>query len=354
MHRILLILFICFSVGCTNHRSYRQITFEKKDYQTNKRLPFIGTICSPGLFFPKNEYIQYSLIQIWEDGEFRISNLWKEPFDAIEDLRIYHSPDYIWMFSFIPLFSKYDCDKYHVTGYLLYLDEKSKQKLNKKLQTETIKTPSDLPMMVVREYRLMDADLLSQKRYEQREVERKTDPRYHKESFQLPKVWDPKPKSEIVNMPNERLIDYCLEFPYECVTDPNYLGEIRFRSNTNQKKNLNPSDFSSSFLTKTETTTNQIYFGCYCRKKPDQSIYSICPIDNSGLDSVCKSKNDCLERTNGEGQKLCHKKFKEDLSILMKTKESKDAIHKEKDNFDRMIFYTKKLWALETLKELNE
>ncbi|MCW7482674.1 hypothetical protein [Leptospira kanakyensis] len=352
MHRILLILILSICASCTNHRSYRQITLEKKNYQTTKRLPFIGSSCGSGNFFPNDLYSSYALIKIWEDGEFRISNLSREPFDAIEDLRIYQSPDHFWMLSFVPFFSRYDCDKYHITGYLLYLDETSKQKLNAKLQAERTKTQPDLPMMVVREYFLMDADILSQKKDKQKEIERETNSRYHRESIQLPKVWDPKPKSEIVSMTHEKLIDYCLEFTYECVTDSNYLKEIQTRNN--QKQNLNPSDFSSVLLTKTENTTNQIYFGCYCRKKPDLSIYSFCPIDTFGLDSVCKSKNDCLEITNGEGQKLCHKKFKEDLSILMKTKESKDTIHKEKDNFERMIFYTKKLWALETLKELNK
>lgn len=354
MHRILLILFICFSVGCTNHRSYRQITFEKKDYHTNKRLPFIGTTCSPGLLFPNDQLNHYSLIQIWEDGEFRISNLSREPFDAIEDLRIYHSPDYIWMFLFIPFFSKYDCNQYHITGYLLYLDETSKQKLNTKIQIEKTKKIPDLPMMVVREYLLMDSDTLSQKKDKQREIESLTKAKNRRETFQLPKIWDPKPKSEIVNLTNEKLIDYCLEFPYECVTDSNYWGEIRIRYQKIPKENQNTFDFSTSLSSKIQNTSNQIYFGCYCRKNPDLSIYTICPIDQFGLDSICKNNKDCLEKTDKGNLKLCHKKFKEDLSNLMKIKESKDTIHKEKDNFDRMIFYTKKLWALEILKELNE
>lgn len=351
MYRILLILILCFSASCTNLRSYRQITLEKKDYQTIKRLPFIGTSCGSGNFFPDDKYNTYSFIKIWEDGEFRISNLSREPFDAIEDLRIYHSPDHFWMIFFLPFFGKYDCDEYHVTGYLLYLDETSKQKLKKNLQSEKTKTPPDLPIMVVREYRLMDSELLSQKRNEQKEVERKRNSRYHKESMLLPKVWDPKPKSEIVSMPNERLLDYCLEFPYECVTDPNYLGEIQLR---NKKQNADLPDFSSNLQTKIKETNNSTYFGCYCRKIPDLSIYSSCPIDQFGLDSICKNKNDCLEKTSNESKKLCHKRFKDDLSILMKTKESKDRIHQGKDNFERMIFYTKKLWALEVLEGQNE
>ncbi|WP_232373726.1 hypothetical protein [Leptospira chreensis] len=208
--------------------------------------------------------------------------------------------------------------------------------------------------MAFREYSLIDEKILSQKIQELRE-KKELDYNQTKNPFYKPKIWDSKTKSELLHLDNDKLIDYCLEFPFECANDPNYLSEIRLRSTLDQKQN--PNTFLQSLQFKIQMTTNQSYFGCYCRKEPDLSIYATCPIDLYGLDNVCKSKYDCLkksnelETTNGLEKKQCLSKFKEDLSILMKTKEAKDKIHQGKDNFERMIFYTKKLWALEVLKE---
>lgn len=357
MHRILLILFLSLLGGCTNHQTFRQITFEKKEYKTTKRLPFITSACSSKGFFPNEQQNSFSSIHIWEDGEYRISDLYREPFDAIEDLRIYQSNDYSWWILFLPYVGGGNCNQYHITGYLIYFDAESKQKWNTKLQNEKTKTQTDLPIMMTREYRLIDSETLALKKEEQKKIEKETKPRSEAESFQLPKVWSPKPKSEITALPDDRLIDYCLEFPYECVNEPNYISEIRLRSTPDQKQNANSNPFLQSLQSKIQMTTDKTYFGCYCRKEPDLSIYENCPIDLHGLDNICKSKYDCLEKsdesetTNGLGKKQCHKKFKDDLSNLMKTKESKDKIHQGKDNFERMIFYTKKLWALEVLKE---
>ncbi|WP_244279905.1 hypothetical protein [Leptospira brenneri] len=342
--------------ACTNHNSFRQISFDKKYHSTTKRLPFIGSACAPRHFFPHDYFKHLSMIKIWEDGAYRTTNLSKEPFDIIEDLRIYQSYDYLWMLFFVPFFEKYDCDQYHITGYLVYFDHPSKQKLYSKLQTEKGKQQPDLPMMVVREYNLMDSEILSQKKEEQKEKPRAYTAPDPKAPFSKIRIWEPKPKLEIVSLPDVRLVDSCLEFPYECATDPNYIGEIRLRTKADQKQNSNPDGFSKIFLSKVQSKIDTTYFGCYCRKETNLSIYENCPIDSYGLDSVCKSKYDCLEKsseldtTNGLNKNQCTKKFKEDLFKLIKTKESKDKIHQGKENFERMIYYTKKLWALEILK----
>ncbi|TGK95413.1 hypothetical protein EHQ30_01885 [Leptospira brenneri] len=371
MYRILLIIFLSFLFACTNHNSFRQISFDKKYHSTTKRLPFIGSACAPRHFFPHDYFKHLSMIKIWEDGAYRTTNLSKEPFDIIEDLRIYQSYDYLWMLFFVPFFEKYDCDQYHITGYLVYFDHPSKQKLYSKLQKETVKQQPDLPIMISREYSLNDVDSISKKKEEEMQTYReKTIPdsgeqadkkksasySYRQDSVPQIQVWNKKLKPEITAMPDAMLVDSCLEFPYECATDPNYIGEIRLRTKADQKQNSNPDGFSKIFLSKVQSKIDTTYFGCYCRKEPDLSIYENCPIDSYGLDSVCKSKYDCLEKsseldtTNGLNKNQCTKKFKEDLFILSQSKEPKDKIHQGKENFERMIYYTKKLWALEILK----
>lgn len=212
--------------------------------------------------------------------------------------------------------------------------------------------------MITREYQLVDLETI----YKNLKSGTET-PFFHtkyttapnpRDPFSERKVWDPKPKSEITILSNERLIDYCLEFPFECVTDPNYLGEIQFRNRKNQKHNADLPEFSKNLQTEIQKIKDVTYFGCFCRKDPNLSIYQTCPIDQFGLDSICKRKNDCLTTANDEKNKLCKKQFKEELSVLIKTKESKDQIHQDKDNFDRMILYTKKFWAIEVLEELGE
>ncbi|TGM78430.1 hypothetical protein EHR01_07640 [Leptospira mtsangambouensis] len=347
---------VCFFFSCLGQQSFQQLEIPKKDYLTTKRLPFVANTCDRMTIFSNNLLERTIWIQIWENGEYRIAFLNDEPFDAIEDLKIYQSHDYLWTLSFVPLFAGYYCNQYHLTGYLLYFDADSKQKLKTKLEEEKKKTNPNLPIMAFREYSLMDERILSQKKEELKKIYKEREYYKYINPLSKPKIWDPKSKSDLTFISNDQLIDYCLEFPYECVTDSNYLSEIQFRKNPRekQKTNASPSDFSSSLLTKIQKTTDKINFGCYCRKIPDLSIYSSCPIDQFGLDSVCKNKNDCLEKTNVENQKLCHNKFKEELSILMKTKESKDTIHHGQDNFERMIFYTKKLWALEMLEGQKE
>lgn len=355
MYRILLVSFFCFFFCCLSHQTFQQVEISKNEYQTTKRLPFIANTCDRKAVFSNNILERNLIIRIWENGEFRNVFLNNEPFDIIEDLRIYQSHDYTWYISFIPLFSGYYCDQYHLTGYLLYLDPNSKEKLNAKLEKDRTKTTgSNGPIKAFREYSLIDEKILSQKIKELREKKQERGYSKHKEQFYKPKIWDSKSKSELVYIPNDQLIDYCLEFPYECVNDQNYIQEIRSRTTANAKLNLNPTNFSNLLLEKINTTKDKTYFGCYCRKNSDFFIYSQCPIDRYGLDALCKKKTDCLEERNAEKERQCFKTFKEDLSILLKTKESKDKIHQEKENFERMIFYTKKLWALEVLKDITQ
>lgn len=358
MYRILLVSLFGIFFSCLSRQTFQQVAISKNEYQTTKRLPFIAHTCDRKAVFSNDLLETYILVRIWENGEYRIAFLNNEPFDIIEDLRIYQSHDYTWYLSFIPLFSGYHCDQYHLTGYLLYLDPHSKEKLNTKLTNDKLKTlEPDLPIMTFREYSLIDDTVLSQKIRESSDKKKELGYNETKYPNYKPKVWDSKPKSELVYLPNDKLIDYCLEFPYECVTDSNYIQEIRSRTIPNQKQNPNPILFSNLLQEKVQSTYDKTYFGCYCRKEPDLSIYATCPIDLYGLDNLCKNKNDCFKKTNGKentdnpNQNQCIKKFKDDLSNLMKTKESKDKIHQGKDNFERMIFYTKKLWALEVLKE---
>ncbi|WP_232369081.1 hypothetical protein [Leptospira abararensis] len=360
MYRVLLVFLFCTFFRCLSHQTFQQVVIPKKEYQITKRLPFLINTCDRKAVLSNNLLERYLIARIWENGEFRIASLSNEPFDLIEDLRIYQSHDYIWYLSLIPLFSGYTCDQYHLTGYLLYLDPQSKEKLYSKLANDQLKTSGpDLPIMAFREYNLIDDTILSQKIKESREKKKNlgyNETIYHNYK---PKVWNTKTKSELVYLSNDNLIDYCLEFPYECVNDPIYIKEIRSRTTPNLKKNPNPILFSNRLLEKIQTTYDKIYFGCYCRKNPDFSIYESCPIDSYGLDSICKQKFDCFQRTSGFettqniGQNQCQKKFKNDLSVLIKTKEPKDKIHEGNENFERMIFYAKKIWALENLKELD-
>ncbi|MCW7493400.1 hypothetical protein ND861_12200 [Leptospira sp. 2 VSF19] len=212
--------------------------------------------------------------------------------------------------------------------------------------------------MITREYQLVDLETIRKiNKSESKENflnTKYTTAQNPHDPFSPKKIWEPKPKSEISILPNERLIDYCLEFSFECVTDPNYLGEIQLRNRKDKNQNAGIPGFSSNLQTKIQKIEEETYFGCYCRKEPNLSIYQNCPIDQFGLDSICKRKNDCLTNVTNEKRKRCQTQFKEDLYVLLKTKESKDQIHQNKDNFDRMIFYTKKFWAMEVLKELGE
>lgn len=356
MHRILLILAFLFCVGCTNYQTLQQVTYEKKEYKITKRLPFITTACDLYPLFPTDHLKYRQIVSIWEDGKFRREFLYKEPFDAIEDLRIYQSNDYLWSLLLLPFFGKRECDQYHITGYLIYFDSESKQKWYTNIQKEKPKLQADLPMMVVRESHLMDSEILTQVKSEMDRNRVKTSYHQPKDPLFPIKVWSQKPNSEITALSDDRLIDTCLEFPYECVTDANYRQEIRRRSFAEHNQNTNPTSFSQTISAKIQSTDDKTYFGCYCRKNPDFSIYVSCPIDSYGLDSICKEKIDCfqkiigLETTQNISQNQCMKKFKNDLSVLIKTKNSKDKIHQGKENFERMLFYTKKIWALEELK----
>ncbi|TGL67517.1 hypothetical protein [Leptospira jelokensis] len=360
MHRILLILLtsICIITNfhCSNGMVLRSIDPPKNEFPYTKRLPFLATTCYPSHALHKEKFSPLELVSIWEDGQFRKQILGNEPFDAIEDLRIYQSHEYFWELSFIPFFSRYNCNEYHITGYLLYFDSNTKQKLATYLDKKRKDNPIELPIMLVREYELADSETLKKKQ--------KADPinvsfhtKYstapdHRDPFSNYQIWESKPKSELRSIPDSRLIEYCLEFPYECATDPNYVSEVKNRIS---KSEIQSSEsFKTSFQKNVKQKIKTTNFGCYCRLTSDTSIYKSCPIDNFGLDSICKEKTDCTLKQNDTGPAICIKKYKESLSKLINSKESKDKIHTEPENFNRMVYYAKKFLAFELLNELSD
>lgn len=333
----------------------RQIDLPKNEFSYTKRLPFIANTCYPIHILHRDKFAPLELVSIWEDGQFRRQILGNEPFDAIEDLNIYHSHDYFWEFRFIPFFSRYNCNEYHITGYLIYFDQTTKQKLASHVEKKRREIPNELPIMLTREYGLVDFEALNQKqksdlKYVSIHTKYSTSPD-HRDPFSNHQVWDPKPKSEIHSIPDSRLIAYCLDFPYECANDPNYLNEIKYR--ISKTENQSSASFKTSLEKNLKIEIQKTNFGCYCRTTPDLSIYNACPIDNSGLDSICKEKSDCFSNGNNSDKTICMKKYKESLIKLINTKESKDRIHSEPTNFDRMIYYTKKFLAFELLIEVS-
>ncbi|EOQ87759.1 hypothetical protein LEP1GSC202_2627 [Leptospira yanagawae serovar Saopaulo str. Sao Paulo = ATCC 700523] len=357
MHRILLIVLygICFlgSFHCTNKTVIRRIELPKSEFPYTKRLPFIVNTCYPLNILQRDKFAQLELVSIWEDGHFRKQILGNELFDAIEDLRIYQSHEYFWELRLIPYFSKYDCNEYHITGYLLYFDSITKQKMATYLDKKRKDDPIELPIMLVREYELADSETLKKKQ--------KADPvnasfhtKYstapdHRDPFSNYQIWESKPKSELLSLSDSRLIAYCLDFPYECATDSNYIHE--FKNRISKSETQSSESFNTSFQTNLKREIQKTNFGCYCRLTPDLSIYKSCPIDNFGLDSICKEKTDCSQNKNDNN--ICTKKYKESLLKLINSKESKDIIHSGSANFDRMVYYAKKFLAFELLNELS-
>lgn len=362
MHRILLIITTCFCFlaisDCRPEGMVRQIDLPTKEFPYTKRLPFIANLCKSNLNFLSDSIYSIELVSIWDDGQFRNQILAKEPYDAIEDLNIYHSHDYFWELLLIPYLARFRCNEYHITGYLLYYDPITKQKLTKSLEKKRNEKAPDLPLMLTREYQLVNLELAEKQSELNSQPEtpffgtKYTTTPDPKDPFSQVKVWAPKPKSEIQTLPEDRLFNYCLDFPYECVTDTNYFAEMKKRISSN--RNTNSHSLANSFHTNLNREKDKTYFRCYCRKEPNLSIYKTCPIDQFGLDSICKEKFDCLHQRNDSEKKFCYQKYKEDLATLLKTKEPKYKIDSDPTNEERMIHYTKKFWAMEVLGEISE
>ncbi len=109
---------------------------------------------------------------------------------------------------------------------------------------------------------------------------------------------------------NEDLIDICLSDPVFCVENNILINQIHLETREKKYKENFESEWKKHFI--------KLNYGCYCREKPDLTIYQFCPIDNNSLDIACKYRHICLQSKNlnwAEG-KECNLDFSSYLNSL--------------------------------------
>ncbi|MCW7494779.1 glycine/betaine ABC transporter permease [Leptospira sp. 2 VSF19] len=95
-------------------------------------------------------------------------------------------------------------------------------------------------------------------------------------------------KNKINN--NEDLIKICFDDPIFCDEYQILIEKIK-----TEIKNIK---FKKEFEEEWNNTFSNINYGCYCRNKPNLTIYNNCPIDENSLDYACKSRHDCISSKN--------------------------------------------------------
>ncbi|TGM73623.1 glycine/betaine ABC transporter permease, partial [Leptospira mtsangambouensis] len=95
-------------------------------------------------------------------------------------------------------------------------------------------------------------------------------------------------KNKINN--NEDLIKICFDDPVFCDEYQILLEKIKSEIKNNQFKRQFDEEWINTF--------SNINYGCYCRNKPNLTIYNTCPIDENSLDNACKSRQDCISTKN--------------------------------------------------------
>ncbi len=95
-------------------------------------------------------------------------------------------------------------------------------------------------------------------------------------------------KNKINN--NEDLIKICFDDTVFCDEYQILIEKIK-----TEIKNIK---FRKEFEEEWNNTFSNINYGCYCRNKPNLTIYNTCPIDEDSLDNACKLRQDCISSKN--------------------------------------------------------